>query len=302
VDNTLSNGIQFREPPPPPLPLPPRDQRNLELELENLKKLQCFLASEAKKLETKEDARAYAYAPKTKGSVPDLQEEMIEAKLQLAGLRDLLKLEDPERKREREREKERGRQSEKMKDQTYVAQVAVPATASAATLEATGVAVDQELPQVRSPSADAPQPHLLAGARAGDGPDKDAVASEQQAGIGTIGLLIWPIETQNALVISDTKKASSACVSGLRVGDILVEVDRLPVDASMVKEVVEKLKGPLGSTIQLTVLRKDSSFPTPVDTVVVRDVPLAMDAKGGAKGDSLTTNLGSTGKGGGEIC
>jgi hypothetical protein len=139
VDNTLSNGIQFREPPPPPLPPPRR-------------------------------------APKTKGSVPDLQEEMIEAKLQLAGLRALLNLQDQEKKRERERERGSERESEKVRDEAYVAQVALPATASAATLEATGVAVDQVLPQVRSPSADAQQPHLLAGAGEEDDPDKDQVA------------------------------------------------------------------------------------------------------------------------------
>jgi hypothetical protein len=65
----VQSGILFREPPPPPLSPPPR-------------------------------------TPKTKGSVPDLQEEMIEAKLQLAGLRALLNLQDQERKRERERERE----------------------------------------------------------------------------------------------------------------------------------------------------------------------------------------------------
>jgi hypothetical protein len=32
--------------------------------------------------------------------------------------------------------------------------------------------------------------------------------AELEKGIGTIGLLIWPIEQQNAIVISDTKKAS----------------------------------------------------------------------------------------------
>jgi hypothetical protein len=70
--------------------------------------------------------------------------------------------------------------------------------------------------------------------------------AELEKGIGTIGLLIWPIEQQNAIVISDTKKAS----------------------------------------IQLTVLRKNRSPPTPAQTVVVvRDVPLVVDAKGGAKGD-----------------
>ena len=35
--------------------------------------------------------------------------------------------------------------------------------------------------------------------------------AELEKGIGTIGLLIWPIEKQNAIVISDIKKASSAC-------------------------------------------------------------------------------------------
>jgi hypothetical protein len=103
---------------------------------------------------------------------------MIEANLQLAGLRALLNPQDQEKQRERERERERGseRESENVRDEVYVAQVALPATASTATLEATGVAVDQELPQVRSPSADAPQPHHLAGAGEGDGPDKDQVA------------------------------------------------------------------------------------------------------------------------------
>ena len=36
--------------------------RKLKLELENLKKLQCFLASEEQKLQTKEDADAYGYS------------------------------------------------------------------------------------------------------------------------------------------------------------------------------------------------------------------------------------------------
>ena len=103
--------------------------------------------------------------------------------------------------------------------------------------------------------------------------------AELEKGIGTIGLFIWPIEKQNAIVISDIKKASSACALGLRVLDVLLGVDSLPVDAFMVKEVVEKFKGPLGSTIQLTVLRKTQTV------VVVRDVPLVVDAKGGAKGD-----------------
>jgi hypothetical protein len=92
----VQSGILFREPPPPPLSPPPR-------------------------------------TPKTKGSVPDLQEEMIEAKLQLAGLRALLNLQDQERKRERKRERESEKGSGR--DEAYGAQVSVPATASAASLD-----------------------------------------------------------------------------------------------------------------------------------------------------------------------
>ena len=43
------------------LPTRPSTLRNLELELENLKKLQCFLASEARELLTKRDADALAH-------------------------------------------------------------------------------------------------------------------------------------------------------------------------------------------------------------------------------------------------
>lgn len=101
-------------------------------------------------------------------------------------------------------------------------------------------------------------------------------------GVGTIGVLMWPLEKQ--IAISDTKEASSACASGLRVGDILLEVDRRPVDASMLKDVVEKMKGPLGSTLRLTVSRKrkgslGQDSPTPFETIavdVVRDVPLVV--------------------------
>jgi hypothetical protein len=100
-------------------------------------------------------------------------------------------------------------------------------------------------------------------------------------GVGTIGVLMWPVEKQ--IAISDTKEASSACVSGLRVGDILLEVDRRPVDASMLKDVVEKMKGPLGSTLRVTVSRKrkgslKEESPTLFETIavdVVRDVPLS---------------------------
>ena len=99
---------------------------------------------------------------------------------------------------------------------------------------------------------------------------------------GTVGVLMWPVEKQ--IAISDTKEASSACASGLRVGDILLEVDRRPVDASMLKDVVEKMKGPLGSTLRLTVSRKrkgslGQDSPTPFETIavdVVRDVPLVV--------------------------
>ena len=104
-------------------------------------------------------------------------------------------------------------------------------------------------------------------------------------GVGTIGVLMWPLEKQ--IAISDTKEASSACASGLRVGDILLEVDRRPVDASILQDVVEKIKGPLGSTLRLTVSRKrkgslGEESPTLFETIavdVVRDVPLVVQKR-----------------------
>jgi len=114
------------------------------------------------------------------------------------------------------------------------------------------------------------------------GPDKGRSTLEvvHEQGMGTIGILIWPLDKEVA--ISDTKEKSSAALADLRVGDIIREIDGLRVDASMLHDAVERMKGPLGSTLRLAVLRKASDSSMPSRTIVadiMRDVPLVTDVE-----------------------
>lgn len=57
---------------------------------------------------------------------------------------------------------------------------------------------------------------------------------------------------------------------GIKAGDIIFKVDGKPTNEMTISEAVKAIKGPIGTTVKLTIVRKDT--PKPIDFTVTRNI------------------------------
>jgi carboxyl-terminal processing protease len=76
---------------------------------------------------------------------------------------------------------------------------------------------------------------------------------------------------ENGLVkIVSTVANSHAGKAGLKPEDLIVGLDGMPVRGLTINQAIERMRGPVGTTIRLTLRRKDR--PEPIEVTVVRDL------------------------------
>lgn len=73
--------------------------------------------------------------------------------------------------------------------------------------------------------------------------------------MGGIGAVLRHRAREGTLVVTDVPPRSSAAGAGLRPGDRVVAIDGTPVAGLPAREIVEHLRGPVGSVITLTIAR-----------------------------------------------
>lgn len=89
--------------------------------------------------------------------------------------------------------------------------------------------------------------------------------SGKLAGIGArIGI------RDNRLVLIKVYKVAPAWKAGLRDGDFVVRIDGLSATNIQVSDAVQRIRGPVGTKVQITVQREDE--PEPIPIMVTRDV------------------------------
>ena len=94
------------------------------------------------------------------------------------------------------------------------------------------------------------------------------IQEEAQGAFGGLGL---QVTMENGLVKVVAPVANShAAKAGLRSGDLIVRLDGVPVRGLTINQAIERIRGPVDSTIRLTIQRKDQ--PEPTDVSVVRDL------------------------------
>jgi carboxyl-terminal processing protease len=92
----------------------------------------------------------------------------------------------------------------------------------------------------------------------------------QEEALGVFGGLGLQVTIENGLVkVVAPIPNSHAAKAGLRPGDLIVRIDGMPVRRLPINQSVERMRGPVGSTVRLTIYRKDQ--PEPTDVPVVRD-------------------------------
>jgi C-terminal processing protease CtpA/Prc len=73
--------------------------------------------------------------------------------------------------------------------------------------------------------------------------------------IGGIGAGLRHRARDSTLVVDDVPPRGNAAAAGLRSGDRVVEIDGTPVSELDAAAIVSRLRGPVGSTVTLTILR-----------------------------------------------
>jgi carboxyl-terminal processing protease len=101
--------------------------------------------------------------------------------------------------------------------------------------------------------------------------DAQTFRTIQEEALGAFGGLGLQVTMENGLVKVVTPVANShAAKAGLRSGDLIVRLDGTPVRGLTINQAIERMRGPVDSTIRLTIQRKDR--PEPTDVSVVRDL------------------------------
>lgn len=77
--------------------------------------------------------------------------------------------------------------------------------------------------------------------------------------VGGIGAVLRHRAREGTLVVTDVPPRSNAAAAGLRPGDRVVAIDGSPVARLPSREIVQHLRGPVGSFVTLTVARGGST-------------------------------------------
>jgi carboxyl-terminal processing protease len=92
--------------------------------------------------------------------------------------------------------------------------------------------------------------------------DPKAYADLQEEQTGKyygVGMTIGPRDSR--VVVIAPAAGSPAYRAGIRPGDIILSVDGKPTDAMTTADVAEKVRGPRGTTVQITIMRKGAPAP-----------------------------------------
>jgi carboxyl-terminal processing protease len=101
--------------------------------------------------------------------------------------------------------------------------------------------------------------------------DAQTYRTMQEEAHGVFGGLGLQVAMENGLVkIVSTVANSHAGKAGLKPEDLIVGLDGMPVRGLTINQAIERMRGPVGTTIQLTLRRKDR--PEPIEVTVVRDL------------------------------
>jgi carboxyl-terminal processing protease len=101
--------------------------------------------------------------------------------------------------------------------------------------------------------------------------DAQAFRTIQEEALGEFGGLGLQLAMENGLVKVVAPVANShAAKAGLRPGDLITRLDDTPVRGLTINQAIERMRGPVDSTIRLTIRRKDQKEPTEMS--VVRDL------------------------------
>jgi carboxyl-terminal processing protease len=76
---------------------------------------------------------------------------------------------------------------------------------------------------------------------------------------------------EDLIVVETPLKGSPAEASGLKTGDLIIEVDSVSIEGQNLYEVVKKIRGPKGSKVTLGIIRKDDKTVTNLDIEITRD-------------------------------
>lgn len=83
------------------------------------------------------------------------------------------------------------------------------------------------------------------------------------------------------IIIVAPLDGSPAQRAGIKAGDAILEVDKKPVDGWTLQQAVDKIRGPKGTDVTITILHKDTS--APVDITITRDVITVKSVNGWVK-------------------
>lgn len=87
----------------------------------------------------------------------------------------------------------------------------------------------------------------------------DQLSEETTGQYGGLGVVVAPVDGTITVIapIDDTPAARA----GIKPGDIILKVDGKPVDPSAVEDSIDQLRGPIGSSISLTLVHKHADTP-----------------------------------------
>jgi carboxyl-terminal processing protease len=101
--------------------------------------------------------------------------------------------------------------------------------------------------------------------------DAETYQTIKEEASGVFGGVALQVTTVDGLVkIAAIVAKSHAAKAGLRPGDVILRVDGLPVSAQTVNQAVIRMRGPVDSTVRLTIRRNNQS--ELIEVVVVRDL------------------------------
>ena len=86
-----------------------------------------------------------------------------------------------------------------------------------------------------------------------------AESQEFFAKLGGIGVEIAPVA--EGVVVKRVLPDTPACAAGVKVGDVITDVDSKPMHGLKLPEVVDRLRGPVGSEVALILSRKGQAEP-----------------------------------------
>jgi len=116
--------------------------------------------------------------------------------------------------------------------------------------------------------------------------DPKSFRDMQEETSGQFGGLGMQVSMEDGLVkvvspIDDTPAAKA----GVRAGDVINEVEGEPIKGLTLTQVVEKLRGPVGSSVKLQLIRKDQA--EPINLALTREIIKVASVRSQAEGDDV---------------